>query len=446
MELKPHSSIPGPRNSLFASIVAVIKIALRPYVALQNFRKKFGDPFHVWMVGMGHVVATGRPDLIKTIFSLRPEKFTLMMTPMLIHLFGPRSLFTSEGETHATDKRLVFPHFKGERMRAYGPTMANCAIAQCDQHAGGKKVCFMDMAREITLEVMIRSQLGVTETAKINEMKVLLHKLNSSQNPLIGYKFFRRNFFGLGPWAKFQRYNIPIRAYILELIREYRTQEKKGEDILSLLAETTYEDGTSLAEEHISDHIFSILLAGYDTTANSITWGLDVMLRHPETLKKIREEIDALGPDASPHALSQLPWLDAACYEILRLYPPIESLPVRELLEDFELDGYKIPKGYGLCPIPTLAHRDPELYPDPDDFKPERFLGKKPQNFAYLPFGGGARLCIGFAFANYQMRVVIGTCIQKYHFELLDPLPIPKRHSVTIGPKGSSRALITKRK
>ena len=129
----------------------------------------------------------------------------------------------------------------------------------------------------------------------------------------------------------------------------------------------------------------------------------------------------------------------------MRLYPPIESLPVRQLEEDYQLDDYVIPKGYGLCPIPALAHRDPELYPEPDRFNPERFISKKPDRFAFLPFGGGARLCIGFAFANYQMRVVLGTCLKLFKFELLDPPPKPKRYSITIGPKENTNAIITKR-
>ena len=423
----------------------MIRIGLRPYLAMRELRQRHGDPFHMWIMGMGDVVGTGRPELIKSIYSLKPHEFSLMNTPMLEFFFGPRSLFTSEGDTHYRDKKLVFPHFRGERMRAYGDDMAKCAIVQCSKHLDGKKVSLMELARNITLEVMMRTQLGLTDETKIAEIKQLLHNLNNCQNPLLGYKIFRHNYFGIGPWAKFQRYNKPLRNYLRELIREYRARETKGEDILSLLCETTYEDGSPMDEDHISDHIFSILVAGYDTTANSITWGLDTIHRHPDIFDKIRAEIDGMPEDGKPNDLTRLPWLNAACFEVLRLYPPIESLPVRRLEQDYTLDGYQIPKGYGLCPIPALAHRDPELYPDPDTFNPARFIDKKPNNFSFLPFGGGARLCIGFAFANYQMRVVLGTCLKQFEFDLLDPPPEPKRYSITIGPKENTGAIITKR-
>ena len=445
LELKNETHLPGPRRSVLMSIITMIRIGLGPYTAMRDLRQRYGDPFHMWIVGMGDVVGTGRPELIKSIYALQPTKFSLMNTPMLEFFFGPRSLFTSEGETHQRDKKLVFPHFRGERMRAYGDTMAQCAIDQCSQHLDGKKVSLMELSRNITLEVMMRTQLGLTDEKKIAEIKELLYHLNNCQNPLLGYKFFRNEWGGFGPWAKFQRYNRPLRAYLIELIREARARDEKGEDILSLLCETKYEDVTPLEEEHISDHIFSILIAGYDTTANSITWSLDVFHRHPEALEKIQAEIDSVDADAKPDDLTKLPWLDSACYEILRLYPPIESLPVRQLEEDYQLDDYVIPKGYGLCPIPALAHRDPELYPEPDRFNPERFISKKPDRFAFLPFGGGARLCIGFAFANYQMRVVLGTCLKLFKFELLDPPPKPKRYSITIGPKENTNAIITKR-
>ena len=262
LQLREHTQLPGPRRSVLMSIITMVRIGLRPYTAMRDLRQRYGDPFHMWIVGMGDVVGTGNPELIKRIYSLQPQKFSLMNTPMLEFFFGPRSLFTSEGETHQRDKKLVFPHFKGERMRAYGDDMAHCAIAQCEKRLNGKKVSLMDLARNITLEVMMRTQLGLTDEKKIADIKGLLHNLNNCQNPLLGYKIFRHNYGGIGPWAKFQRYNTPLRNYLTELIREYRARDEKGEDILSLLCETTYEDGTPLEEEHISDHIFSILVAG----------------------------------------------------------------------------------------------------------------------------------------------------------------------------------------
>jgi len=437
--------VPGPKRSLLSSILTIIKIGLRPYVELRNLRDRYGDPFRMWVVGMGEVVATGRPEHIKQIFGLSPDKFTMMNTPMLEFFFGSRSLFTAEGDTHRRDKKLAFPHFKGERMRRYGASMTRCTLDECAKRLEGDPVSLIDLSRSITLEVMMRTQLGITDEKQIEEIKILIHELSRCENPLLGYEMFRREFWGFGPWAKFQRYNRPLREYLIELIRERRKSDEAGEDILSLLAESRYEDGTYMDEEHVSDHVFALLIAGYDTTANSITWALERVLRDSHIYAQVLHELVQLGPRADPNELQNLPWLDAVCYEILRLYPPIEALPVRKLSVPLVLGDYVLSPGTGVCPLPGLTHRDPSIYEFPDEFRPQRFLNSKPSNFTFLPFGGGARLCMGFAFAHYQMRVVLGTCLRAFKFELLDPLPEPKRYSITIGPKSGSRVNLSYR-
>jgi cytochrome P450 len=429
-----HTLPPGPSRALFPAVITLTRVLLNPFKGLQRLRDRHGDPFTARLVTMGDVVLTGQPELVKKIFKLPPKSFSLMNTPMIEFFFGSQSLFTLEGEPHQRDRKLIMPHFRGELMRAYGDTMAECTIKHLAPHQDGEKISLMTLAQNTTLEVMMKILLGMNRPERIEQMKEILQGWNASQSPLLGFGIFRHNFGGIGPYAKFAKHNVAIRAVIRELIAEFRSEESGNNTILSLLVRTTYEDGTPMTDEHITDAMLTLVIAGFDTTANTICWSLEILHRHPEVLEKVLQEIDALAPDAPVDELTHLPWLDAVCYEILRLYPPIESLPVRLLKEPLELGDYTIPAGVGVCPSPILAHTIPERYPEPHHFNPERFLGKKPSPFEVFPFGGGVRLCVGHAFAHYQMRIVLGISLRHYRFEPLGSHPTPKRYSVLVGP------------
>ena len=439
-------SIPGPARSFFATIIVFLQILFKPYKALQMFRDKYGDPFVIRMFGMGNVVTTGRPELVKAMFAVPPANFSMAMTPLLEFFFGKRSLFITEGTTHRGDKSIVIPYFCGHQLHSYGDIITQLTVEKCEKRLGKESFSLMELAQDITLEVLMRSQLGLTDRTHIEKIRTLFENLNECQSPLLGLHIFRHNFLGFGPWAKFHRYNTPLREYLRGLIREYRSREEPGQDILSLLAHARQENGEFLLEvEPICDHLFTLLVAGFDTTANSVTWTLELIHRHPEVLNKILEELDNLPPDAPANDLTTLPWLDATCYEVLRLRPPVETLPIRKLKKAMDLDGHTLPAGTGICPSPILTHMNPDLYPNPEQFDPERFLGRKPTPFEFITFGGGVRLCAGWAFAHYQMRLILGTCLRHFQFEVQGEYPVPKRYSVVIAPRGDTPASLSPR-
>ena len=240
------------------------------------------------------------------------------------------------------------------------------------------------------------------------------------------------------------KYNQELCDFVQSLIQENRAGEG-GSDILSLMVRSQYEDGSVMEDEHIGDHMRTLLVAGFDTTANTIAWGIDTIFRHPQVLKRIKDEVDGMSEDMSLDDLSKLPYLDATCYELMRLRPPLELIPTRKLSKPLRLGPYELMPGTGVMPCPIMTQRDPEIYPDPNEFNPDRFLGKRPNVFEYFPFGGGRRLCAGYAFANYQLRLVIGTIIKEYDVELAGPPPKAKRYSVVVGPAGDTPAVISHR-
>lgn len=434
---------PGPSKNFFASLWLFYHVVKRPYDALLKLQDEFGDTFAARTVGTGTTVFTGNPDHVKDIFAMSPDHFTMMDTPRIEFFFGKRSLFTSEGDTHRRDKKLIFPHFRGERMRAYSDTIVECARKVYSEQLDQGTVSLLDVSQTTTIEIMLQALLGVRKPEHLKEICDVFMGWNAAQNPMLGIPFLHNRFFK--PYREFIHYTKELSKFVQALIEENRAGEG-GPDILSLMVRSQYEDGSYMEDQHISDHMRTLLVAGFDTTANAITWGLDNIFRMPDLLKRLREEIDAMPEDAKLDDMAHLPLLDATCYEMMRLNPPLEMIPTRKLSKPLQMGSYMLPAGTGVMACPIMAQRDPKIFPDPHKFKPERFLGKRPNVFQYFPFGGGRRLCAGYAFANYQLRLVIGTAIKEFDLELKGPDPHAKRYSVVVGPGGGTPTVFRRRK
>jgi cytochrome P450 len=421
----------------------VLRILINPYKGMKRLRKKYGDLFLVRLVPMGNVVLTSRPELLQKIFKLPPESFTVLKVPMLEFFFGKYCLFILDGKEHYSSRKLMAPYFKADLMRTYAEIMERCTLKECASYEDGQEISQKEIAQNTTIEILMRVLFGIEEDSAVDHIKSIFEAWNSSQSPLLGFRWLRGG--NRGPHAEFVKYNTLIRDLIGDLIAGERREESPGNNILSLLVTTHYEDGTPMTDEHITDTLITLLVAGYDTTANTLSWAFEVIHREPEILEKVVAELDGLPKDAPLHELTKLPMLDAYCHEITRHYPPIENLTVRVLKEPLELGGYTLPAGTGVTGSAIITNFDPDLYPDPDAFKPERFIGKKPSNHELVSFGGGVRLCIGYALARYQMRVVLGTALRYHKFTALGKGTKPKRYSVLVGPANSCPATIASR-
>lgn len=421
---------PGPRFAPL-QITRFTRDASRFF---QECSATYGDPFTMTLP-VGKVVVTGSPEVTKEIFTADPNVFEPAAKVPMEPLVGANSLLLLGGERHKRERRLVMPAFHGERMRAYGALIQECALRQMASVAPGAQVVAQQITTAISLEVIIRAVFGVEGVERVERFRHVLEAYLETYTPILAMMpVMRRNFGGMGPWARFQKHAQELDVLLTEEIANRRKSGAGREDVLSMLLAARDEDGQPMTEIEVKDELRTMLVAGHETTSVSMTWGLYYLHRAPEALKRLQEELAAFPTAPEPEALMKLPYLSAVCDEALRLNP-VFYLVSRKLRQPFTLSGYELPPGTGLMVAIVLAHSRPETFPDPQRFRPERFLERKFTPFEYLPFGGGARRCIGAAFALYEMKVTLGTLLWAHRFELANDTDVrPVRRNVTAVP------------
>ncbi|MRG95478.1 cytochrome P450 [Polyangium spumosum] len=396
--------------------------------------RRYGDPFTL-PLPTGTVVATGDPEGIREIFTADPALFTPYAVLPLEPVVGRHSVLLLDGARHRRERKLLTPPFHGDRMRAYGELMANITLRNAAALPPGAAFKAQDLTQDVSLEVIIEAVFGVRDPARVALFReVIVGYIEAYTPPLMMTTLLRRSFGGLGPWARFQRFSGRFHALIAEEITARRASGEVREDILSLLLSVRDEDGRPMSDEEIDDELRTMLIAGHETTAIGMAWALDAIHRDSRIRDRLLDEIGALGPAPSPEALARLPYLSAVCDEALRIHPVV-GMVSRKLLAPFTLRGRELSPGIGVMAAIVLVHNHPAIYPDADVFRPERFLERKFTPFEYLPFGGGARRCLGAAFALYEMKIVLGTLLSAHRFQIVSSTP-PRvvRRNVTLGP------------
>lgn len=430
---------PGPRGR----IRTTLRIARDPLHWYRRWRARYGDPFMVKALN-GDVAVTAKPANIKAIFSARPSTFDPFAVAALRSLIGDGVILAMSGGTHLRERKLLTPPFHGARMRAYGQTMIDVAGRYADAKMGTAPFVALDVATEISRDVILRAVFGVDEGEGMAEIRDAIVTFSRLVHPVLFFSIkTHRSFFGRGPWARLQPAAAEFDRLIYAKIRERRALldggEAPREDIMSLLLSARYEDGEAMSERHLRDTLITLLFAGHETTAVAIAWALYHVYGDPAVLGRLRDELDALGDDPSPEAIADQPYLKAVCQETLRIHPVVPDV-IRTVRDDFDLDGYTIPAGKGVAVAINVVHGDPEIYPEPERFKPERFIDDKPGLWTWIPFGGGHRRCIGAAFATYELALVLATIVQRYDLEVLEPEePRLTRRNVTMGPSTGVR-------
>ena len=424
---------PGPRSTLLTTY----EVARKPYEAMHAWRARYGDPFSCSTIN-GQVVSTAEPELIRELFTAKPELFEPFASAAMTPFFGASSLLLLEGEAHRRERKLLTPPFHGERMRAYGEIMVAAARRAAADLSPGQPFTGIDLGARISFEVIVRAVFGVEDPARVREFTELLMATLDAALPIFMFATaFHKAPFGLGPWAKYQRVSARVDELLYRQIAEIRPQAEGREDILSLMLQARYDDGESMSDAHVRDELRTLLIAGHETTAITLAWALERVHRSPAVLERLLGEID--GTNGSAEELAKLPYLGAVIDETLRMSPVIEVV-FRKLKQPWRFAGYDLPAGVAIAPAITLVHMREDLYPEPERFRPERMLERKPGPFEYLPFGGGNRRCIGAAFSHYEARIVLGTLLREWSLALREPGPVAVvRRSVTLGPKTGVR-------
>jgi cytochrome P450 len=407
---------------------------------MRDMRTRYGDPFFASVLN-GDLVLTAEPELIRELFANRDgELFSVFASEATVPLLGTHSLLTLFDEPHRRERKLLQPPFHGERMRAYGDVMVQAARRAFDGLAPGTDLVAIDRTTDISLEAIVRAVFGVHDGDLVRQwQRAIVATLDAAKPMFFFTKATQRAPFGLGPWGTYLRASAELDRLLYDQIERTRGHTAGRQDILSLMIDARYEDGGAMADGHVRDELRTLLMAGHETTAITLAWALYAVHRHPAVKDRLLAEIDPLGPDPATDELARLPYLQAVIDETLRLFPVVDAV-FRTLRRPWSLGAHELPAGVTIGAAILLVHRREDVYPEPDAFRPERFLEGKPKPHEYLPFGGGNRRCIGAAFSHYESCVALATVLREFELELREPGEVPAvRRNVTMGPRGGVR-------
>ncbi len=381
----------------------------------------------------GPVLVTGRADLIKQVFGANPDNFSIFAKQTMTPILGPGSLLVMEGDAHRSERKMLSPVFSGERMKAYGPMIRDVALQRMQPHLRSERFEMLNVATEISLEVIVRAIFGGDDPETVQSMFTASRKLVRRSSPFIFFsKKMQFRLGGISPW---DRYVAARQELFNALDQQVERADRPGTertDILYLFRQVVRNDGSKIPLEHLRQSLVTLLFAGHETSALALSWAFYHLHRYPTILAKLKASLHA--EDDLAEAYSRNSYLKAVVLESLRMNPIITET-LRLPAQGMTLGDYEIPAGTAIALAAVLAHYNPRTYPDPDEFRPDRFLEGSFSPFEFFPFGGGHRRCIGAAFALNEMQIVLGTLLRNYDFDLLERRPVyPRRRNVTMGP------------
>jgi cytochrome P450 len=403
---------------------------------MQRCRDRYGDVFTLRIAQEGDWVLLANPEHVKQVFTGDPHVFHAgEANTILLPLVGHHSVLLLDREAHMQQRKLMLPPFHGKRMERYGALMRAVAEGEIATWPRGEPMSLQPRMQALTLEVIVRAVLGVDDDRRVAEIRTVLRQLlQDVMDPLPAFLIVL-----LGP-RRFARLPMvrralaPSDAMLREEIARRRVAPdlESREDILSLLVQARHEDGRPMSDQELRDELVTLLVAGHETTATALSWATERLIRHPDKLARLRDEV-AAGEDA---------YLDAVVKETLRVRPVL-PLVVRRLTEPVEIGGHLLPAGARVAPCIYLVHRDPEVYPDPHAFRPERFLEQPAGTYTWIPFGGGVRRCLGASFAQFEMKQVLSALVTT--LELRAPQPDAervRRRQITLAPSRGGEVVV----
>jgi cytochrome P450 family 135 len=405
---------------------------------LERRRARYGDIFSGRFPYFGDIVYLAHPDLVKEVFTGDPTVFHAgeANAGPLGPVLGEHSLLTLDEDAHMQQRKLLLPSFHGDNVRRYGELMAAAAEREVETWPVGGEYSLRGPMQHITLEVILRAVFGVREEARLREFREWVPRLAEASSAAMWFPFLRTDMGGWTPAAKALRMLAKVDELIYEEIRLRREQadvDGDRDDVLSLLLEAEHEDGSPMTDVELRDELMTLLTAGHETTATGLSWAFERLTRAPGAMDRL---LDHLDDDE---------YVDAVVKETLRLRPVITDV-ARKVTRDTEIGGYQIPAGTIVLPVIALMHLREDAYPDAHAFRPERFLEGAPDPYTWIPFGGGVRRCIGAAFAQFEMRVVLQAVLGRARLRAADPAPEPPRvRHVTIVPARGSRVVLQER-
>lgn len=385
-------------------------IALIGYVAsrrrfLTSLQRRYGSTFTLNVPPFGRIVVLTTADLTKQLLSTKPE-LAGSAQPDLGNVLGPGSTFALDGQDHLRRRRLMAPPFHGRRLRAYEDVMIEETLREAATWPQGVEFETTPAFLRLTLAIILRAVIGATGS-HYDQLQRLMPEVAELGARLTVSPFQDRGR-SRGPWARYRRLRREYDEVALDLIATARQDPALGEreDVLAMLLQARYDDGAAMTDQEIADELLTMLGAGHETTANTLAWAFERLTRNPRVLDHLVADVDAGNED----------YLGATVIEVQRTRPVITEVGRMVLAPSLELGPWRIPQGHQVIVAVDLVQTDPNAFEDPEAFAPERFVGSRPESSSWLPFGGGTRRCIGAAFADMEMRIVLRTLLQGWEF------------------------------
>ncbi len=395
---------PGP---LMPSSLQALGWAARPLPFLDRCMHRYGSTFTLRVRRGRPWVILANPRDVKLVFTADAQTQTagaVEANPALEPLLGRRSVMLRREPEHMHQRKLMLPSFHGERMDGYDRLIVETTRREIAGWPEGERFALWPRMQRISSAVIMRAVFGTVQTPNLKRLRVLMSEMTEWLNSprrlalmtVVGPRWLTHN-------GGFKRVMEPVEVAVLEEVRRRRASPGAGEgdDILSMLLSAYDEDGSPMTEHELRDELLTLLSDG--PTATSLAWAFERLLRHPDKLARLREEVAGDGQDA---------YADAVVKETLRLCP-IVPLIMRKLLAPMEIEGFAIPAGATVAPCAYLIHHRGDIYTDPHSFKPERFLGRAAPAYAWIPFGGGVRRCLAAGFAQLTIKRVIQTVLSE---------------------------------
>lgn len=426
----------------------------QPLDFLERNADRYGVCFSAELTQFPTLTFLSDPAAIEQMFTMDQQQLESgRANRILRRMLGDNSLLLLDGERHKRHRQWLMPPFHGERMRAYGTLIQQLTAEVTQPWSNQTSFLVRPAMQSISLQVILQAVFGLTEGERYQALKQRLATLLDFSGSRLS---FATNFFpilqrDLGAWSpggKFNRLLQSINQLIYAEIADRRQSfDPTRSDILTLLLSARDEAGEAMSDEELRDELMTLLVAGHETTATALTWAMYWIHTMPTVKQKLLAELDELEANADPSAIAKLPYLNAVCSETLRIYPVGFIAQLRIAQVPLEVSGYQFEPNSMLIPCIYLVHHRSDLYPEPDQFRPERFLERQFSPYEYLPFGGSNRRCIGAAFALFEMKLVLATILRQYELELDEPNPVkPVRRGVTIAPnRAVQMKLIQKR-
>ena len=411
----------------------------RPIPYLERCRAKYGKTFTLRFLGIDPFVMMSRPEDVKAIFTAPPE----VLHPgegaqILLPVVGPNSILLLDEERHMTQRKLMLPAFHGERMEALHGLVAEVASSEVEGWTTGTPVPLHPYMQGLTMEVILRAVFGLEQGERLERLRYLLGRmLKFGMSPIAlipqAYRLGR-----LHPdLADFNDVKAETDAEIQALVDERRAAGEDRDDVLSMLLQARHEDGSPMSDTELRDELMTLLVAGHETTATELSWAFERLVRNPDALSRLVADVDADGEE----------YVTATIRETLRRRPVLTIAGPRRVMSEIEIGGRAYGPGCHVVPNVYLVHHDPEIYPDPYVFRPERFLEDEPGTYTWIPFGGGRRRCVGASFALLEMDVVLRAVLSRLEVRAGSDgiLEAHRRRSITVVPGEGAKAVLTAR-